>query len=210
MQVAPQLPFPPPTLPTMQALRSRSPVGGRIASSSGDEPSTAEAKQFTSTSIRESLDIESAPLLSQPRRTPTPGGADHENESIDWTMTSLLFLFPALGGLLFGYDIGASSGALLSMTSPTLSGTDWFQLSSFQSGLVVSLSLGGALLGSGAALVRGDALGRRKELLLASVLYTVGALTVACAPSLSVVLAGRLVYGVGIGFAMHAAPGKYK
>jgi hypothetical protein len=30
-----------------------------------------------------------------------------------------------VGGLLFGYDIGASSGVLASLTSPQLSGTDW-------------------------------------------------------------------------------------
>jgi hypothetical protein len=30
-----------------------------------------------------------------------------------------------VGGLLFGYDIGASSGVLASLTSPALSGTDW-------------------------------------------------------------------------------------
>jgi hypothetical protein len=35
------------------------------------------------------------------------------------------------------------------MTSEQFSGTDWYRLSAFQSGLVVSLSLGGALLGSG-------------------------------------------------------------
>ena len=107
---------------------------------------------------------------------------------------------------MFGFDIGASSGALLSMTSPTFSGTSWYDLSSLQSGLVVSLSLAGALGGSAAALVWGDNLGRRKELLFASVLYAAGALTVAVAPTLPVVFAGRVVYGVGIGFAMHAAP----
>lgn len=48
------------------------------------------------------------------------------------------------------YDIGATSGALVSMTSQQWSGTDWYSLSAFQSGLVVSLSLAGALLGSGA------------------------------------------------------------
>lgn len=47
------------------------------------------------------------------------------------------------------YDIGATSGALVSMTSQQYSGTDWYSLSAVQSGLVVSLSLGGALLGSG-------------------------------------------------------------
>jgi MFS family permease len=69
------------------------------------------------------------------------------------------------------YDIGATSGALVSMTSQQFSGTDWYGLSAFQSGLVVSLSLAGALLGSGAALLYGDKLGRRNELLAASVLY---------------------------------------
>lgn len=46
-----------------------------------------------------------------------------------------------------------------------------YQLSSFQSGLVVSLSLFGALAGSAAAFVVGDPIGRRKELLLAATLY---------------------------------------
>ncbi|RXH84660.1 hypothetical protein DVH24_032944 [Malus domestica] len=46
------------------------------------------------------------------------------------------FVFPALGGLLFGYDIGATSSATLSLQSPELSGTAWFKLSAIQLGLV--------------------------------------------------------------------------
>jgi MFS family permease len=46
-----------------------------------------------------------------------------------------------------------------------------YDLSAFQSGLVVSLSLAGALAGSVAAFVFGDRLGRRRELLLAAALY---------------------------------------
>lgn len=44
---------------------------------------------------------------------------------VDWLMTFLVFVFPAVGGLLFGYDIGATSGALVSITSESTSGTDW-------------------------------------------------------------------------------------
>ncbi len=44
---------------------------------------------------------------------------------IDWATTALLFLFPALAGLLFGFDIGATSGALVSLTNSATSGTDW-------------------------------------------------------------------------------------
>ena len=46
-----------------------------------------------------------------------------------------------------------------------------YDLTSFQSGLIVSASLFGALAGSSAAFVVGDKLGRRKELILAAVLY---------------------------------------
>jgi hypothetical protein len=42
------------------------------------------------------------------------------------------------------------------MTSEQFSGTDWYSLSAFQSGLVVSLSLAGALLGSGAHIKGGS------------------------------------------------------
>jgi sugar porter (SP) family MFS transporter len=204
-------------------VRARSPLGHRRGTASAALPGESnDGNTFDNPNedalLRTSLDIERSSLLPQPDNQPrgintkftnstnAPKPSPEHSEPIDWVMTSFLFLFPALGGLLFGYDIGASSGALLSMTSSTFSGTDWYALSSFQSGLVVSLSLGGALLGSGGALIYGDSLGRRKELLLASVLYTIGALSVSIAPSLPAVLTGRLIYGVGIGFAMHAAP----
>ncbi len=119
-------------------------------------------------------------------------------------MTALCFLFPAIGGALFGYDIGATSGALVSLTNPSLSGTTWGSaLSAFQSGLVVSCSLFGALGGSLGALLVGDDLGRRKELLLAAACYGVGAAVMGSALSLGVLLAGHTLYGIGIGFAMH-------
>ena len=79
-----------------------------------------------------------------------------------------------IGGALFGYDIGATSGVLSSLTSAKLSGTDWYSLSAFQSGLVVSMSLLGALAGSLGALAAGNRIGRRTELLAASVLYGEG------------------------------------
>ncbi len=105
------------------------------------------------------------------------------------------------------YDIGATSGALISLTDPAVSGTAWGPaLSSLQGGLVVSLSLLGALAGSAGALAWGDALGRRRELLLAAALYAGGAAGAAAAPELGALYAARLVYGLGIGFAMHAAP----
>ncbi|GLJ41862.1 hypothetical protein SUGI_0866730 [Cryptomeria japonica] len=127
-------------------------------------------------------------------------------EVFTWSSLILPFLFPALGGLLFGYDIGATSGASVSLQSAELSGTTWYNLSSIQAGLVVSGSLYGALCGSIIAFNVADFLGRRRELIVASVLYLLGAFTTALAPDLPVLIAGRLLYGLAIGLAMHSAP----
>ncbi|KAK3018626.1 hypothetical protein RJ639_003495 [Escallonia herrerae] len=120
--------------------------------------------------------------------------------------SNIRFVFPALGGLLFGYDIGATSGATISLQSPDLSGTTWFNLSAVQLGLAVSGSLYGALLGSLLVYPIADYLGRRRELIIAAVLYVLGGLVTGYAPGLGVLLVGRFLYGLGIGMAMHGAP----
>lgn len=127
-------------------------------------------------------------------------------EEFDWPSVVLPFLFPALGGLLFGYDIGATSGATISLQSPELSGITWFNFSAVELGLVVSGSLYGALLGSLLVYSLADFLGRKRELITASVLYALGGALTAYAPTLAVLLVGRLIYGLGIGLAMHGAP----
>lgn len=132
--------------------------------------------------------------------------ASADAEPVDWTSAILPFFFPAVGGALFGYDIGATSGALISLTAADLSGTNWYNLTSIETGLVVSGSLYGALIGSILAFKLSDILGRRKELISAASLYIIGALTTSLAPNLTCLLAGRLVYGLGIGLAMHGAP----
>lgn len=52
----------------------------------------------------------------------------------------------------------------------------------------------------------GNKLGRKGELLLASVLYMAGSVSVAGCGSLVQLFLSKLFYGLGIGFAMHAAP----
>ncbi|KAH9607342.1 hypothetical protein KSS87_020130 [Heliosperma pusillum] len=116
------------------------------------------------------------------------------------------FVFPALGGLLYGYDIGATSSATISIGSPTYSGTSWYNLSSVEVGLISSGSLYGALIGSALAFNVADFLGRRKELMAAAVIYFVGALVTAVAPNYLLMVIGRFIFGIGIGLAMHAAP----
>ncbi|GFZ01433.1 major facilitator superfamily protein [Actinidia rufa] len=120
--------------------------------------------------------------------------------------TSSIVAFLALGGLLFGYNIGATSGATISLQSRELSGTAWSNLSAVQLGLAVSGSLYGALLGSLLVYPIADFLGRRRELIIAAVLYAFGGLITSNAPGLGVLLIGWPVYGLGIGLVMHGAP----
>ncbi|ONK71535.1 uncharacterized protein A4U43_C04F9640 [Asparagus officinalis] len=133
-------------------------------------------------------------------------GEERSQESYSIGAAILPFLFPALGGLLYGYDIGATSGATISLQSLTLSGTTWYNLSSVEIGLVVSGSLYGALIGSALAFTVADFLGRRRELIVSSMLYFLGALLTALAPNFPIMVLGRFVFGAGIGLAMHAAP----
>jgi sugar porter (SP) family MFS transporter len=131
----------------------------------------------------------------------------YRDHGIDWRATGLAFVFPATGGLLFGWDIGATSGALASIMDPATSGTDWYALTPFQQGLVVSISLAGALVASAVAAIKlGATLGGKWELQLAACFYALGALCMGAAPTLIFLLLGRFTYGLGIGFAMHAAP----
>ncbi|GKC53070.1 D-xylose-proton symporter-like protein 3, chloroplastic [Tanacetum coccineum] len=97
---------------------------------------------------------------------------------------------------------------VLSLTalSAELSGTTWFNLSAVQLGLVVSGSLYGALFGSILVYPIADFLGRKRELLLAALLYLLGGSVTSYAPGLNVLLLGRVLYGLGIGLAMHGAP----
>jgi SP family galactose:H+ symporter-like MFS transporter len=107
--------------------------------------------------------------------------------------------FAALGGLLFGYDTGVISGALIFIRTQ-------FGLSTFQQELVVSVVLVGAAVGalSGGGLA--DIFGRRLMLLVTAAIFVAGALVCAAAPSLVVLVIGRLIVGLGIGFATSTVP----
>jgi sugar porter (SP) family MFS transporter len=64
----------------------------------------------------------------------------------------------------------------------------------------------GALAGSLAAGTLGDAIGRKRTMLLAGALFTLGAVVQSLAPDELVLVTGRLVIGVGVGVAAVAAP----
>jgi len=80
-------------------------------------------------------------------------------------------------------------------------------LSSRESGQCGSGSLfGGRTASAAAGAGLGDRLGSRKELALAGAAYMVGSVAASVAPGFGLLVLGKLIYGLGIGFAMHSAP----
>ena len=111
----------------------------------------------------------------------------------------VLTALSALGGFLFGYDTGVVSGAL-----PLL--RDEFSLSDFSQEVCVSSTIFAAAL---SALWGGQlnaSYGRRLVILFASCTFAVGSLLMAFAPNFGTLVAGRLIVGVGIGFASLTTP----
>ncbi|HEX3782848.1 MAG TPA: sugar porter family MFS transporter [Pseudonocardiaceae bacterium] len=102
------------------------------------------------------------------------------------------YIFGALGGLLFGYDLGVVAGALLLITKQ-------FQLSALEQGFVTSSLLVGCMIGALGSARLADRLGRRKLVVGAGALFGVGCLIAALAGSLTVIVAGRLVMGLAVG-----------
>ncbi len=110
-----------------------------------------------------------------------------------------VYFFGALGGLLFGYDTGVISGALLFIPNT-------FKLTPFVKGAVVAGLLLGAMIGAALAGRLSDRLGRRKLIIAAAVVFTGGALLAAFAPSVAVLIAARFIIGLAVGTAALVVP----
>ncbi|MGO2572809.1 MAG: sugar porter family MFS transporter [Corynebacterium casei] len=104
----------------------------------------------------------------------------------------LVALIAALGGLLFGYDTGVMSGALL-FISPE------FDMTAHQEGWVTSMLLVGAAVGALTAGRAADALGRRMTLLIGGAVFVVGSIWCALADSIVMLGAARTFLGVAVG-----------
>jgi SP family galactose:H+ symporter-like MFS transporter len=131
------------------------------------------------------------------KRSASPGGAPGSG-STSANLYSIAGI-AALGGLLFGYDTGVISGALLFIRTE-------FDLSPAVQGVVAGIALVGAAAGAAVAGGLSDRFGRRRVILVTGLIFIAGALIAALAPALSVLLAGRLIVGVGIGVASMLTP----
>ena len=107
--------------------------------------------------------------------------------------------FAALGGLLFGYDTGVISGALIFIKRE-------FGLTTAAEEVVVSGVLLGATIGAIFGGKAADLFGRRRVLLVTAAIFGIGALASAVAPSPTILIVSRVVLGLAIGLASTNVP----
>jgi sugar porter (SP) family MFS transporter len=105
----------------------------------------------------------------------------------------------ALGGVLYGYDMGIIAAAVIFVKRS-------FALSTFMEELVVSIVLIGAMIGAIAGGTIADRIGRRATLVWAAAIFILGSVLSPLAPNVSVLIVARAIIGIGIGFSSVTAP----
>jgi sugar porter (SP) family MFS transporter len=123
---------------------------------------------------------------------PAPGGG-----AVPYA--TLITLIAALGGLLFGFDTGVISGALLFIIPD-------FHLGPAAQGFVVGVVTLGALIGALLGGAAADAVGRRPTNIAGGAAFILGSLVSAVAPDVATLIVGRFVIGIAIGLSSVAAP----
>jgi len=105
----------------------------------------------------------------------------------------------ALGGMLFGYDIGVISGAILFIKKE-------FSLSVGSEEIVVSAVLLGSLIGAAGGGILADKFGRRRLLMATAIVFGLGAVGAAFSTGVAMLITARIIAGIAIGIASFVAP----
>jgi MFS transporter, SP family, arabinose:H+ symporter len=104
----------------------------------------------------------------------------------------------ALGGLLFGYDVGVIAGAVPFVT-------EQFSLNAHQEGFAVSNVLIGCLIGSGLSGILSDRFGRKPVMIATAMLFILSAILSSLATGYVNLIAARILGGVAVGATMVSA-----
>lgn len=107
-----------------------------------------------------------------------------------------------IGGLLFGYDTGVISGALLYIKEDFKE----VQKKTYLQETIVAMAVAGAIFGAGIGGYLNDKLGRKPTMIIADILFFIGAILMAVAPAPWMIIIGRVIVGLGVGMASMTSP----
>lgn len=127
------------------------------------------------------------------------GTKEHGSTSSARRTQNIVVAIATIGGFLFGYDTGVISGALLYIS-------DDLALSPAMESVVVSSLLVGAAFGGTFGGRISDAIGRRRVITIAAVLFCLGTLGCALAGGAGVMIASRVVLGLAVGAVSAVVP----
>ncbi|ONK64024.1 uncharacterized protein A4U43_C07F21320 [Asparagus officinalis] len=108
-------------------------------------------------------------------------------------------VFASLNNVLLGYDVGVMSGVILFMKED-------LNISEVQQEVLVGCLSIVSLLGSLGGGKTSDLVGRKWTIGLAAIVFQIGAAIMTFAPNFLVLMIGRIIAGIGIGFGVMVAP----
>ncbi|KAK9208527.1 hypothetical protein WN944_000884 [Citrus x changshan-huyou] len=158
--------------------------------SSRDRSSTFDVEETTVTKLFErSLSLVLVFLLAL-----VQNGTEVENTNPSWKLSFPHVLVATLSSFLFGYHLGVVNEPLESISLDL-----GFNGNTLAEGLVVSMCLGGAFIGSTLSGWIADGVGRRRAFQLCALPMIIGASISATTRNLIGMLLGRFVVGTGMG-----------
>jgi len=101
-------------------------------------------------------------------------------------------IISSVGGIIFGYDTGIIGGAILFIGKE-------FHISDFMQGIIVSMSLLGAMIGALVAGPLADKYGRKVNLFISGICFAAGAVVSAYSNSIELLTLARILQGIGVG-----------
>ncbi|KAK5729445.1 hypothetical protein LTR17_011975 [Elasticomyces elasticus] len=135
---------------------------------------------------------------------PGAGITDSNGGSIEAPITFKTYLmcaFASFGGMFFGYDSGYINGVTASpVFIHLIEGPTAEALSGPHSSLIVSILSAGTFFGALAAGDVADTIGRKWTVIAGCAIYIVGVVLQVATNGLGLIVAGRLIAGLGVGF----------
>ncbi|MEF8811357.1 MAG: sugar porter family MFS transporter [Bacteroidales bacterium] len=130
-----------------------------------------------------------------------------KSKSYNKSYVILIAAIAAFGGLLFGFDTGVISGALLLIKDdPNLVINGMTQLPERTQEWIVSITVLGAAVGALSSGRITDKLGRKKVLIITAFIFAVGSVGLAAANSVAALIIWRGIIGIAIGVASYTVP----